>query len=417
MPDFQTAAKADPTATPERKALPSVEAARAAMLACMRRLDAEKVPLEEALGRVLAQPLLASRDQPPFIISQMDGYAVRSADTPGRLSRVGESAAGRGYAGKLESGQTIRISTGAALPEGADAVVIQEDVSVEGDIIVTPAARPNDYVRPRGMDFSEGTILLQKGRKLDAIALALASAAGKAQLDVIRRPHITILSGGDELAEPGAVPGRFQIYDSGTHGLAAMVRAWGGAPERLQLQKDDPNAIALAAERGLEESDLLVVIGGASVGDHDHARPALKKLGLTLEVEKVNLRPGKPTWFGHTPMGIVLGLPGNPASALVCAQLFLRPMIAAMLGTESALPLQRAHLHEALAANESREHYLRAHLSSDAQGRLTVRAFEQQDSSLLSVFAAANALIRMAPKAPAQAAGSLVDVVPLDVSL
>ena len=216
--------------------------------------------------------------------------------------------------------------------------------------------------------------------------------------------------------DPDATPGPFQIFDSGTHGIAALVRAWGGEAKRLQLQKDDVGAIARAAERGLKDSDLLVLIGGASVGDHDHARPALQRLGLKLAVEKIQLRPGKPTWFGTTPQGAVLGLPGNPASALVCAHLFLRPLIEAMLGRDAddCVRFRRARLLEALPANGAREHYLRAQVGDDGDGQLTVRAFEQQDSSLLSVFAAANALIRMQARGPAIPAATMVDVLPLD---
>jgi molybdopterin molybdotransferase len=397
-------------------ALPTVAAARAAMLAGVKALQDESVTLADALGRVLAAPILASRDQPPFAISEMDGYALVAGDTPGPLKPIGESAAGHGFAGPWRSGGTVRISTGAAIPDGADAVVIQEDVKRDGEMLMMPQARPGQHIRSRAMDFSAGTTLLQAGRRLDGVALALAAAAGAAALPVVRRPRIALLSGGDELAEPGATPGPFQIFDSGTYGIAALVRAWGGQPQRLQLQKDDVNAIACAAEQGLKNSDLLVLIGGASVGDHDHARPALLQLGLKLAVEKIQLRPGKPTWFGNTPHGAVLGLPGNPASALVCAHLFLRPLIEAMLGRDpnTCVTLRRARLLEALPANGPREHYLRSYLSDDCNGQWTVRAFEQQDSSLLSVFASANALVRMLPNAPATAAGTLVDVLPLE---
>lgn len=374
----------------------------------------EFVPLREGLGRVLARAVTAERDQPPFAVSEMDGYAVIAADTPGTLTLIGESSCGHGFEGTLTKGNIIRISTGAAVPAGADAVVIQENVTRNGGMIEAPQAKPGQHIRPRAMDFSAGTSLLQAGRKLDGIALAMAAATGMAQLPVRRRPKVAILSGGDELADPGTTPGPFQIFDSATHGIAAMVRHWGGEPHRLQLEKDDPYAIARAAENGLKENDLLVLVGGASVGDHDHAKPALLKLGMQMRVNKVNLRPGKPTWFGHALNRPVLGLPGNPASALVCAQLFLRPLLEAMLGRDADVKLERACLADALPANGVREHYLRAHLFSDAQGMLTVQAFEQQDSSLLSVFAAANALIRLAANTPALEKGALVDVLPLD---
>jgi molybdopterin molybdotransferase len=387
------------------------------MLAGIAPLGAQTAVLGEALGRVLAQPVIAPRDQPPFAVSEMDGYALRAADTPGRLKIIGESAAGHGFVGSCGTGMAVRISTGAALPDGADAVVMQEEARREGDVIEVSQAAPGQHVRPRAMDFSAGTPLLEAGRRLDGVALALAAAMGMAQLPVARRPRVAILSGGDELAEPGAKPGPFQIFDSGTYGLAALIESWGGEPNRLALEKDDTAAIARAAEAGLAQSDLLVVIGGASVGDHDHARPALQRLGLELSVQKVALRPGKPTWFGRAGQRPVLGLPGNPASALVCAHLFLRPLLEAMLGRDPGrcVALRRARLLEELPANGPREHYLRARLGADAEGQAIVRAFEKQDSSLLSVFASANALIRLAANAHATAAGELVDVLGLSM--
>ena len=397
-----------------RSALATVEQARAAMLAAVAPLEAETVSLQQALGRTLAAAIHTARDQPPFSASQMDGYAVSAADTPGRLRVIGEAAAGRGFAGRCSPGMAVRISTGAAVPEGADAVVMQEDVKREDDVIEVPRLEKGQHIRPRGLDFSAGSMLLEKGRGLDGVKLALAAAAGTAALSVTRRPRVAILSGGDELAEPGIEPGPFQIFDSATHGIAALAASWGGVPRRLRLEKDDIEAIARAAEEGLGQSDLLVVIGGASVGDHDHARPALTRLGLELTVEKVAVRPGKPAWFGRSKLGPVLGLPGNPASALVCAHLFLRPLIQAMLGSDASVILRRAQLKEALPANGPREHYLRARLQAGETGELQVRAFEQQDSSLLSVFVAANALIRLLPDAPAAPAGALVDVLPLD---
>jgi len=386
------------------------------MLAPVRQGAVETVALQDALGRVLAEPVSAGRDQPPFAVSAMDGYAVRSADTPGRLHVGGESAAGHGFEGQCQKGMAIRISTGAAVPEGADTVVIQEDAQRNGDHLDVPAAEAGQNIRPRGGDFTAGTLLLAPGRRLDGVALSLTAASGLAQLRVTRAPRVAILSSGDELAAPGLTPGRFQIFDSGTFGIAGLIQSWGGVPQRLAVEKDDPAAIARAAEQGLGASDLLVVIGGASVGDHDHARPALMRLGLKLAVEKIAVRPGKPTWFGAAREGLVLGLPGNPASALVCAMLFLRPLVEAMLGRDpqACITMHRARLAHPLPANGPREHYLRAHLDTDQEGRLTVRAFEDQDSSLIAIFAAANALIRLPPDVPAMEAGTLVDVLPLE---
>ena len=268
-------------------------------------------------------------------------------------------------------------------------------------------------IRPRGGDFKTGTLLLRHGRFLDGIGLSLAAASGLAALPVVRQPRIAILSSGDELAAPGTTPGPWQIFDSATFGISALVRSWGGVAHHLGVARDDVSSIARAAEQGLRDSDLLVVIGGASVGDHDHARPALMQLGLQLTVEKVAVRPGKPTWFGKTSVGPVLGLPGNPASALVCAEIFLKPILAAMQGRDPEPQFRRAALARPLPANGPREHYLRGALNSDSSGRLTVRAFEDQDSSLISVFAAANALICLPPSAPATPVGALVDVLPL----
>ena len=385
------------------------------MLAALRPLASETVALDAALGRVLAEPVAASRDQPPFAVSAMDGYAVRSADTPGTLQVGGESAAGRGFEGRCESGMAIRISTGAAMPDGADTVVIQEDVRRDGDKLVFPAVAAGKDIRPRGGDFSAGAILLPAGRRLDGVALSSVAASGAAHVRAIRSPRVAILSSGDELAAPGSVPGRFQIFDSATFGIAGLVASWGGIANRLAVEKDDVDAIARTAQSGLDDSDLLVVIGGASVGDHDHARPALMQLGLELSVEKIAVRPGKPTWFGTTSRGPVLGLPGNPASALVCAFLFLRPLIEAMLGRDphACVATRRARLTHPLPANGPREHYLRALLEVDEEGRQMVRAFEDQDSSLISVFTAANALIRLPVDAPALPDGAMVDVLPL----
>lgn len=398
--------------------LMSVVQARAAMLAAVRPLAVERVALDAALGRVLADAVIATRDQPPFAVSAMDGYAVRSADTPGVLRVAGESAAGRGFEGRCETGVAIRISTGAAMPDGADTVVIQEEVSRDGDTVNVPVVKPGKNIRPRGGDFSAGTILLQAGRRLDGVGLSLAAATGAADLAVAHAPRVAILSSGDELAAPGDLPGPYQIFDSATYGIAGLVQSWGGVPQRLAVEHDDAGDIARAAEQGLQGCDLLVVIGGASVGDHDHARPALMRLGLDLAVEKIAVRPGKPTWFGSTPRGPVLGLPGNPASALACAYLFLRPLLEAMLGRDpqSCITTCRARLTHALPANGPREYCLRAYLDVDDEAQLTARAFEDQDSSLISIFAAANGLILLPPDTPALAQGALVDVLRLDGS-
>ncbi|MEO7027563.1 MAG: molybdopterin molybdotransferase MoeA, partial [Caulobacteraceae bacterium] len=296
----------------------AVDEARARMLAAVSPLGVERVVLDDALGRVLAADVLAGRDQPPFFASAMDGWAVRAAAGAGPRRIIGESAAGRGFAGELAPGDAVRIFTGAALPAGADAVVIQEDARHEGDRVWVPEALAGRHARPPGQDFRAGERLLAAGERLDPWRLALAAAAGAGTLLVRRRPRVAVLTTGYELADPGATPGPFQIFDSGSTALTALARSWGAEASALSRAGDDIAAIAGAV--GGARCDLLVVVGGASVGDHDLVKPALAGLGLALRVESVAVRPGKPTWFGTLADGRrVLGLPGNPASALVCA--------------------------------------------------------------------------------------------------
>jgi molybdopterin molybdotransferase len=397
----------------------TVDAARAAMLAAASALPAETVPLSGALGRTLTAPVTASRDQPPFAASAMDGYAVRRDDLGAASVRglrvVGESAAGAGYPAPLGALEAVRIFTGAPLPEGADCVVIQEEVSRHGDLMRWGGKQASDFVRPLGIDFRAGATLLRAGERLDGIALALAAAAGLGELSVARRPRVALLATGDEIVEPGAEPRSNQVFDSVSHGLAGLIERWGGEPVRLRPLRDDLKLIAQAAEAALKTTDLLVCIGGASVGDHDLVKPALDTLGLERLVERVALRPGKPTWFGRTPAGLALGLPGNPASALVCAHLFLAPLLAALQGRDPASETStvRARLATALPANGPREHYLRTRLDVDGDAVLTADPFEQQDSSLLSIFAGANALLRRPVDDGPRQPGDLVDVLRL----
>jgi len=390
----------------------AVEAARARMLAKVAPLPAEESTLDAALGRVLAADVTAARDQPPFAASAMDGWAVRAADTPGRLTIVGESAAGRAYAGRLGPGQAVRIFTGAPVPAGADAVVIQEDARREDEAVSVPKVSDPRHIRPAGLDFRAGQRLLSAGARLDPWRLALAAAAGRASLSVYARPRVAILATGEEIAAPGASVGPDQIYDSGTTTLAALVRSWGGEALALPRVGDDAAAIA-AAVRGAA-CDLLVTLGGASVGDHDLVKPALETLGLAFEVESVAVRPGKPTWFGVLGDGRpVLGLPGNPASAMVCAELFLRPLMSALQGADPALPVIAARSAAALGANGEREAWMRAQLAFGPAGEITATPLTDQDSSLITVFAAADALLRRAPHALAVAVGEAVEILPL----
>jgi molybdopterin molybdotransferase len=386
----------------------NVGEARALMLDAVAPLDAETILLERAFDRTLARPLIARRDQPPFSPSAMDGYALRAADTPGVLKIVGDSAAGRMFTRAVRQGQAVRISTGAPMPEGADAVLIQEEAQVDGDALTAPTVACGRHVRPRGGDYREGETLLDKGRRLDAGAIALAASTGAGELWVARAPRVTILCGGDEIVTPGSRPRDDQIFESCSYGVEALCRRWGARVTRRPPLADDPAAIEQAARDAVEASDLVIFIGSASVGPHDHARPAFERLGARILVPKVDMRPGKPTWFAVTPGAPVLGLPGNPASALVAASLFLGPLLARMQGRDAQRAFQTARVAHVLEANGPREAYLRACVHPDEHGQLAIDAVMDQDSSLLSVFARANALLVRPGGALAAVAGDPV---------
>lgn len=393
----------------------TVDEARLRILAAIAPLGAERIGIAELEpGRVLAQDVIAVRDQPPFDVSAMDGWAVRFADlaaeTP--LRAAGESAAGRPCARVLEAGQAVRIFTGAAVPRGADTVVIQEDASVTDGGVQAPATpKPGANIRSRGGDFQAGERLLRRGHALTAWTVGLAAAAGVATVEAVRRPRVLLLACGDELAVAGAAADTHQIYDSVTPALAMRAREWGAvasrdfAPDSLQ---------ALRAAITAADADLVVTIGGASVGDRDLVKPALAALEARFLVDKVSIRPGKPVFFAALPSGRqVLGLPGNPASAMVCAELFLWPILRAMQGAEPHPPTESLPLAAPLAANGPREHWMRARIMLDSERRPTAAVFADQDSSLVSVLAAANVLVRRLAGAPPAAAGERVEVLRL----
>lgn len=392
--------------------LPTVETALARMLERVSVLGVEEVILADSDGRRLAVDVTASRDQPPFDASSMDGWAVRGADIQngGSLKIVGESVAGRGLDRSIGPGETARIFTGAPLPLGADRVVIQEEVERRGDVALfqsPPSASRN--LRRRGCDFRSGEVLLEAGMRINPWRLALAASTGAATLNCGRRPRVAILATGDELVEPGQAAGPDQIYNSAAPALAAFVRRHGGEPQVLSASSDDLSAISAAASAAL--FDLLVTIGGASVGDHDLVKPALRDLGAVLHVEGVAMRPGKPVWFGTLPDGEgVLGLPGNPASALVCAELFLAPILARQQGGGIEERFEAAVLDGSLPPNGPRDHYIRASAAPRRDGVRRVTPFANQDSSLVTVMAAANTLIRRLPHAPAVADGETVSI-------
>ncbi len=399
-------------------ALLSVDDALARILDGAQTIGHERVPLVIAAHRILAEDVRAKLTQPPFDASAMDGYAVRSADVatlPAKLALIGEARAGEGFPGSVGAGQCARIFTGAPVPSGADAIVIQENTKANGGSVTVLEGSPDPaHIRPRGGDFAEGQVLLSPGRVLDARAVLLAAAMGHGTLAVRKKPVIAVLATGDELVEPGRTPGPDQIVSSNPYGLAAMIAAAGAEPRLLGIAGDTRAAleekIAAAAE-----ADVLVTTGGASVGDHDLVGPVLKSRGMALDFWKIAMRPGKPMLFGKLGTQRVLGLPGNPVSALVCGRVFLIPLIDRLLGRESSpsAPI-RARLTEALERNGPRQHYMRAVTARDASGALTVTPQSSQDSSLMSPLAASNALIVRVVDAPALAAGDEVDVLPMD---
>jgi molybdopterin molybdotransferase len=395
----------------------SVAEARARIRAAFQPLGNEQVGLIEALGRVLAEDVAARVTQPPIAVSAMDGYAVRAADVakvPARLRVVGYAPAGGAFAGAVNPGEAVRIFTGGPLPTGTDAIVVQEDTATDGDYVLVGNGVPRGhYVRPAGLDFRAGDVLLTRGRLLTARDIGIAAAMNVPWLRVTRRPRIAILATGDEVVMPGEPIGRHQIVSSNGPSLVAFVTACGAEAIHLGIAPDDPAALNRLAASAVGV-DLLVTAGGASVGDHDLVQAVLGDAGMHVDFWKIAMRPGKPLMFGHIGPTAVLGVPGNPVSALVCATMFLRPAIDVMLGrSEQSVPQQTALLGRDLPENDSREDYLRARLSYDSRGRLVATPFEKQDSSMLSLMAQADCLVIRAPRAPAIKAGATVDIVPL----
>ena len=389
--------------------------------------DPESVRLGDALGRTLAAPLKAKLTHPPFDASSMDGYAVRAADItspPTTLALLGVSAAGRPFAGKLDAGHAIRIFTGAPVPDGADAVVIQEDTRADGTenggtaiTILAPANR-GDNIRCRGQDFAEGQTVLRRGRRLGPREILMCATSGHANIPVIRKPTVAILATGDELVEPGTALAPGQITSSNSYGLAALITAAGGHAQILGIARDTHASLA-EKFAACANADILVTTGGASVGDHDLVRPALEAAGAKLDFYKIAMRPGKPTVFGTRPRSNqktpqrILGLPGNPLSAMIGARVFLIPLIAALLGRPEALRTVPATLAAPLPPNGPRDHYMRATLdTSTIPPRAT--PLPNQDSSLVSGLTQADCLLVVPANAPAQAPGSTVAILPLD---
>lgn len=379
---------------------------------------AEQIAIAAAHGRVLAEPLAARLTQPPFDSSAMDGYAVRAADVanvPARLTVIGESAAGRGWRGTISAGEAARIFTGAPVPAGADAIVIQENTTRDGDtVVVGPGELDPGYIRRTGFDFAKGQVLLPAGRRLDSRALTLAAAMGHGTVPVRRRPVVALLATGDELVLPGTTPDVDQIVCSNPFGLAAMIAQAGGEPRFLGIARDTREDLRSKLAEAAD-ADIVLTIGGASVGDHDLVGPVLADLGLSLDFWKIDMRPGKPLMFGRLGRQRVLGLPGNPVSSMICGRLFLVPLLQALLGLPaSGFARRSARLAAPMAANGSREHYARATLETAANGEILVRPVRSQDSSLLVPLAQADALVVQPIGAPAWPAGTSVEVLLLD---
>lgn len=394
----------------------SVDEALARVLEGLEPLEAERVAIGEAQGRVLAADLAANLTQPPFDASAMDGYAVRAADVatlPVSLELIGESAAGARFSSCVGPGQAVRIFTGAPMPDGADTIVIQEDTEASGGHVVVNEASPGRHIRPCGQDFKEGEVLLKRGTKLGVRSLLLAATMNHATVPVRRKPQVAILATGDEVVPPGADLGPDEIVSSVGYGLAALVRANGGEPIDLGIAADDRKSIATLASTG-DGTDILVTIGGASVGERDLVASALAGEGFKLDFAKIAMRPGKPLLYGRLNALRVLGLPGNPVSALICAQVFLVPMLQAMLGLrKESRPAPEAVLGVSLAANGERQHYLRARSTWREDGTRVVHPLPSQDSSLVAALTGADCLIVRAPHEPALAQGARVKILPL----
>ncbi len=386
--------------------------ALAAILEGADPLPEEMIALETAFHRVLARDVAARRTQPPQAMSAMDGYAVRAADANDlsvRLKVIGEVAAGRPFERKVGAGDAVRIFTGGVIPEGADAVIIQEDTSRDGEhITITEAAVTGRHIRPAGVDFREGDVMLSRGRRLTDRDLALAAGMNYPELPVRRRPKVAMLATGDELVMPGTDPGPGQIVYSNGYGLRALAQAEGADIIDLGIAADTIAATTDGIRRArAADADILITMGGASVGDHDLVKRSLDAEGIDMAFWRIAMRPGKPMLHGRLGGMRVIGLPGNPVSSYVCGFLFLVPLIRALSGLAAVHHAREtALLGRDLAANDQREDYLRARLEQRADGALIAVPVNHQDSSLLGNLAAARALVIRPPLAPAAAKGS-----------
>jgi molybdopterin molybdotransferase len=400
------------------KQLISVDEALALVLQDTDAMPLETVTLHEAAFRVLGEDLISLRTQPPFPAAAMDGYALNGLDAAlgNTLKVIGESAAGHSFFGLISRGETVRIFTGAPVPQGADTVVMQEDVTaLEGGMMrISADVTAGRHVRKTGLDFAQGQTVLAKGTVLDAANLSLAAASGHAKLPVFRKPRVAILATGDELVAPGMVAGPDQIVASNGYGTAALAGKIGAEIIDLGIVGDDIAAISEVIQSAFDSDiDVLVTLGGASVGDHDLIKPVLAGFGIDLGFWQIAMRPGKPLMHGRYGKTHVLGLPGNPVSSLVCGHLFLVPLLSKMIRQTHEQDTRDARLTHAMRPNDRRRDYVRANVTKNADGALDVTAFDIQDSSMLSTLAASNGLIIRAPNALSANAGDLVTVMML----
>lgn len=377
----------------------------------------EEVPLKECLGRVLAKDVAAKISHPPVAVSSMDGYALRAVDAdnaPFVLKQVGESPAGGGYDGVVGPGETVRIFTGAPLPAGADAVEMQENTEIDGDQITFQQNVPADkFIRPAGLDFAEGDVLIEAGTVLGARHVGLAAAMNLPSLPVSRKPRVAILATGNEVAMPGEDLGPSQIITSNSFALHAYITAMGGEPVDLGIAGDTMEDLRSKLS-GAEDYDILVTIGGVSVGDYDLVGNVLEEKGLKQIFHKIAQRPGKPLLFGKIGDLCVFGMPGNPVSTGVCSMLYLKRAIMLMLGVNvDDEKMESAVLGEDLSENDQRQDYLRGRLEINDKGERVAWPFSKQDSSMQAKFAEADCLIVRAPHAPALKTGDRVDILPL----
>ena len=397
----------------------SVDQAREIVLADTPLLADEETPLARAGNRVLAKDIAAKRDQPPFPASAMDGYAVRAADVadvPASLKVVGEAPAGRAFAGRVGPGQAVRIFTGAPVPEGADAIAIQENCTRSGDQVqVNKPVEAGTYVRPAGLDFAAGDVLLANHTWLGASELALLAAINVPMVPVRRRPIVAIIATGDELVLPGEDPADDQIIASNNYGIAETVRQAGGVAVDLGVVGDTEDELDAAVDAAVgSAADILVTSGGASVGDHDLVKSTLEARGMEVGFWTIAMRPGKPMMFGRLNGMKMLGFPGNPVSSMVASHVFLKPLIRRYLGLSDQLDIRTGICGADIGPNDQREEFMRATAAPNAQGQMCVTPFSRQDSSMLRTFQVANALLIRPGHDPGIKAGVPIRYIPLN---